>query len=228
MKKIVFYDTETTGLPVWKEPSGGENQPHLVQLSAVQCNADTREVLQRIDLIVYQEDGWGMSPEALETHGISVEKSQQVGVPESIAISLLLNLSAGAVRVAHNRTFDQRIIRIGLKRYDFPENVIDTWADKETHQCTMLAAKPIMKLLPRNKYGYKSPKLEEAYKFFCGRELGDKAHSSIHDTNACMAIYWAMQDYKEPKRVENPCPNCGKEWELENFVCKHCGYDVPF
>lgn len=34
MKKIVFFDTEKTGLPIWNEPSDSEVQPHLTQIGA--------------------------------------------------------------------------------------------------------------------------------------------------------------------------------------------------
>jgi len=228
MKKITFYDTETTGLPVWKEPSGGENQPHLVQLSAIQCDFDTREILQRIDLIV-RPNGWEIPQEVVEIHGISTEKALSCGIPEIEVLSMMLRICEDSIRVAHNRTFDQRIIRIGLKRYEFEDSLIERWADKETHECTMLKAKPIMKLPPKGKWGWKNPKLEEAYKFFCGLELGDKAHSSIYDTEACMAIYWAMLDYVEPEKVENPCVECGKEWNTaDGDSCPHCGNVIPF
>jgi len=228
MKKITFYDTETTGLPVWKEPSGGENQPHLVQLSAIQCDIETREILQRIDLIV-RPNGWEIPQVVVDIHGITTEKAMDCGVYEESAIRLMLEICRDSSRVAHNRTFDQRIIRIGVKRYGFADEDIDRWADKETHECTMLKAKPIMKMLPKGKWGHKNPKLEEAYKFFCGLELGDKAHSSIYDTEACMAVYWAMLDYKEPEKVEHPCCGCGKEWDnSKTDSCPHCGETCPF
>lgn len=57
MKTILFYDTETTGLPDWKSPSGGETQPHIVQIGAILCNAETKEVVDTLNVIV-QPDGW--------------------------------------------------------------------------------------------------------------------------------------------------------------------------
>ena len=197
MNKITFYDTETTGLPNWKIPSDDESQPHLVSLTAIQCNADTEEIIQRVDLIVKSE-GWEREEKAFEAHQITKEYSIEVGVQEITAVTALLELCLGSVRVAHNRTFDQRIIRIALKRYidHFGYELLDNWAEKDDHECTMLAAKPIMELPPYGRWGWKNPKLEEAYKFFCGKELGENAHSSIFDTQACMEIYFAMKKYK--------------------------------
>lgn len=190
MSKITFYDTETTDLPDWKKPSDGKNQPHLVQLSAIQCNEETEEILQRIDLIIRPDD-WEIPKKVVDIHGISKEKALDVGISEQLAVKMLFDLCHGAIRVSHNRTFDQRIIRIALKRYS-TESMIKEWAEKENHKCTMLSAKPIMELPPRGKYGWKNPKLSEAYKFFTGNEL-ENAHSSIADTEACMEIYFAMK-----------------------------------
>nr|WP_299241463.1 hypothetical protein [uncultured Halomonas sp.] len=43
MTPILFFDTETTGLPDWKVPSDSEHQPHLVQLAAVLADDDARQ-----------------------------------------------------------------------------------------------------------------------------------------------------------------------------------------
>lgn len=231
MEKITFYDTETTGLPDWKTPSGGENQPHLVQLTAIQCDAETEEILQRIDLII-RPDGWEIPQVVVDIHGITTEKAMDCGIPEPLVVRTLTELCRDSLRVAHNRTFDQRIIRIALKRY-FDDGLIEQWAEKDDHKCTMLMSKPIMEMKPKGKWGWKNPKLVEAYKFFTGKDLGDKAHSSIFDTQACMEVYFAMLKYKkpepEPEPVKHPCVSCGKEWDtLKEDECSHCGEVIPF
>ena len=183
MNKVTFYDTETTGLPDWKTPSGRENQPHLVQITAIQCNEDTEEILQRIDLII-KPIGWDIPQVVVDIHGIDKEKALDCGVWEPAAVGMLLELCNDSIRVAHNRTFDQRIIRIALKRYEDNET-IDKWAEKDDHLCTMLSGKDAMGVK-------KWPNLKEALKFFTGKELIN-AHSSIADTEACMEIYFAMK-----------------------------------
>ena len=57
MKPVIFYDTETTGLPNWSAPSDDESQPHLVQLGAIVRDTDTEKVIHKLDVII-KPDGW--------------------------------------------------------------------------------------------------------------------------------------------------------------------------
>jgi len=184
MKPILFFDMETTGLPDWKIPSEDESQPHIVQLAAILADADTREVISSMDVIIKPE-GWTIPQEMIDIHGISQEHALLVGVPEKVAVEMLLSMWNSHARCAYNRTFDQRIIRIALKRM-FPESVQEAWAEKDTFHCSMQAAQ---------KHIGSRVKLIEAYKHFTGKDLED-AHSAMADTRACMELWWAMEDIK--------------------------------
>ncbi|NRA62259.1 MAG: 3'-5' exonuclease [Psychrobium sp.] len=191
MKTILFFDTETTGLPVWKEPSGGDNQPHLVQLAAILANAETREEIASMDVII-KPDGWEIPKVTSDIHGITNEYANSVGITEKLALDVFLDLQKGADRVSYNRTFDQRIIRIAAKRYS-NEIMVAEWANKDNYHCAMLAAKPIVKCPAKTPGKIKTPKLQDAYKYFFADEF-DGAHSALADTRACMKVYWATLD----------------------------------
>lgn len=192
MNSIIVFDTETTGIPDWKIPSESESQPHLVQLAAHQYDLTKGRIVQSMDVII-KPDNWEIPQDVSEIHGITQEYALDVGIPEKLALDMFLELWGGRLRVAHNTTFDNRIIRIATKRYA-PEHVIQTWADGD-YECTGLLSKPIMQMLPKNKCGFKMPKLEEAYKYFTGKEL-QNAHSAIADCNACLEIYLAIKSQK--------------------------------
>lgn len=193
MSSILFYDTETSGLPDWKSPSESETQPHIVQLGAILANAETREVIEKLDVII-KPDGWVIPDEVSAVHGITTERALEVGIPESEALRLFFSMWAGCMRAAHNKNFDQRIIRIASKR--FIPGMVDVWSDKDSHLCTMNLAKPVMQMGPKGRYGYKPPKLSEAYEHFIGKPL-ENAHTAMADAQACMEIYWALQDLKK-------------------------------
>lgn len=190
--EVIFFDTETTGLPDWKNPSEAENQPHIVQLAAHLVDLRTREIKDTIDVII-KPHGWTIPQETTDIHGITTDAALETGEPEKDVLEKFLSMWSGRIRIAHNTTFDNRIIRIATKRY-CDEAISDTWKDGE-YQCTGILSKPIMQMPPKNKYGFKMPKLSEAYKFFTGKEL-ENAHNALADVNACMDIYFAILDHK--------------------------------
>lgn len=200
MNIALFYDTETTGLPLFKEPSEHPDQPHLVQLGALLVDTDTRAELAFLDLIVKPE-GWTIPNEVAAIHGITTERALAEGVSERQAVELFLTMHSLAVgqagRIAHNEQFDARILRIALKRH-LGDLAADTWKGGAAY-CTSNASSPILNLPPTDRMraaGFtkpKTPKLAEAYEFFTGRKL-EGAHSAIVDCRACKDVFFAIQD----------------------------------
>ena len=196
MKTILAFDTETTGLPNWKIPSDDTSQPHLVQLSGLICDAITGQELKIFDEII-KPDGWIITDENAAIHGITHERAMDEGKPESEVVGEFISIwqASGASRVAHNRTFDQRIIRIALKRY-FPETQAD-WAVKDDFEDTMYLAKSDMQV-------GKNPKLIEAYQHYFGKGF-EGAHNSLNDARACKEIYIAIKN-KAPAKPQQLGP----------------------
>lgn len=196
MNLALFYDTETTGLPDFKAPSESEHQPHIVQLGARLVDIDTRIAISTLDVVI-RPDGWKIPDEVSAIHGITTERAMLVGVSESLALGMLLDLwERASERIGHNESFDARIVRIAQHRFD--DTRIDAWKGAPA-QCTQIMATPILKLPPTPKMladGFtknKSANLGEAYEFFTGRKL-ENAHSALADVDACIAVFFAIQD----------------------------------
>lgn len=182
MNKAIFYDTETTGLPLFQEPSNDPRQPHIVTLSAIMVDLDTQKTLQTLDVVIKPED-WESEPEALQTHGITKEYALDVGISERLAAEMLVDMVGDNIRIGHNQSFDSRIVRIALKRYIGDEEA-DVWKEGK-RDCTMWLAKKQLGLS-------KNPKLSEAYSMLLNKEM-QGAHQSMADTLACRDVYFALQ-----------------------------------
>lgn len=148
--------------------------------------------------------------EALAAHGITTEMGLAEGIPEHEALAKFFALHARAdMRVAHNEAFDQRILRIAIKRYgdgapgyaDYTQEHKDVIADafkSSPAYCTCNATKPILQLPATDKMkktgfgrGFKAPKLSEAYKHLFGVEL-EGAHRAHVDVAACAKVYFEL------------------------------------
>lgn len=110
----LFLDTETSGLPLTRESYQHPGQPWIVQLAAVL--SDDERIYQQISLIIRAE-GRAIEQEASETHGFTAEICDAVGVRESYAGALLINLTMAAERiVCHNAAFDRLVAEAMLFR----------------------------------------------------------------------------------------------------------------
>lgn len=189
---ILVYDTETTGLPDFKVRSSDPSQSHIVQLALLLLDDEGREI--KAESMIVKPDGWTIPPETTAIHGISQERAMDEGVHESDAVTaFLLMQGAAAIRVAHNESFDRRIMRIALTRLAMERDFIAAIEARPSY-CTCNAATPIVKLPPTERMlnasftGPKPPKLEECMRHFFGEDLPG-AHDAPVDARACARLY---------------------------------------
>ncbi|PHS09394.1 MAG: DNA polymerase III subunit epsilon [Blastopirellula sp.] len=184
--KLLPFDTETTGLIQFKEPSGGVNQPHMVQVAAMLIDSETKDTLETMNVII-KPDGWVIPQDVIDVHGITNEHTMDVGIPEIEALQMFIDMWKKCdLRIAHNTTFDNRIIRIALKRY-MPNLIPDeVWKDRKKYYCTWMSFKKLIG-------GKKGHTLAEAYKYFMDTEL-EGAHDAMIDIKACMEVYWGLKE----------------------------------
>jgi DNA polymerase III subunit epsilon len=191
---ILAFDTETTGLPIWKEPSDSEGQPHIVEIAAL-LYSPSGDLVDEFSALV-KPDGWTISQEMTDIHGITQEQAMDEGIPEAEALAgyLALHDRAG-LRVGHNVSFDDRILRIAIKRYgagatqEERDALADLYKAGESY-CTCWTNKPVLAIPgPR---GHKLPTLAEAYEHYFGT-APEVAHRARADAEACAKVYFAMQ-----------------------------------
>ena len=113
----LFFDTETTGLPVrWNAPvTEIENWPRLVQLAWI-CYDDRGEFIASQDVLV-QPDGFIIPPEAARVHGITTAIAQENGKPvREVMEQFAEQVEAANVLVGHNISFDECIVGAEFER----------------------------------------------------------------------------------------------------------------
>lgn len=187
MNKLFFFDTETTGIPDFKSPSDSPHQPHIVQAAGLLVDASTRRIEAAFDVIV-KPDGWAIPADVEAIHGITTEQAHDCGLPERLVVDMLTSYGLTcSTRVAHNQSFDARIVRIGIKRLGFGEELAEQWKGRPT-ACTAILSRPIC-ALPKSK----TPTLQEAHEHFFGERF-EGAHGALPDAEACMKVYFAIQD----------------------------------
>lgn len=196
--RVLFYDTETTGLPDFKKPSDDPCQPRITQLCAELCDDKTGEVLAVLNTLI-GPDEWTIPEELEKLTGITTEKCKVVGLAMDMVLPLFIDLwSKADVRVGHNESFDMRMVRIELFRHKaYGEQFADKWKAGKAY-CTMGSSQAILNLPPSERMiasgrrGPKPPNLSEAYQHFTGHPL-ENAHNAAVDVMACKAVYFALK-----------------------------------
>lgn len=186
--RVLFFDTETTGLPLWKEPSDHPDQPHVVDLSCELWNDET--LAEEFDCLI--NPGVPIPPELTEIHGISDEMVQADGIAPVDAWDRFKALVGKAdLLCGHNVSFDIRMMRIlsarhlGLK-----------WEPMQPTFCTMRKSTNICQIPSRNQryeQDWKWPNLSEAIRFFFDEEHSD-AHRAKPDVVAARRIFFHLKN----------------------------------
>lgn len=182
----LFFDTETTGLPRnWKAPvTDLNNWPRLVQLAWLFFDKDGNKLSGK-DYIVKPE-GFTIPAESSKIHGISTERANLEGISlQEILREFQTMIDQAEYLVAHNISFDEKIIGAEFLRCEMPNSL----APKK-RICTMERSTNFCAI--DGPYGYKWPKLSELhYKLF---RIGfDEAHNASVDINATAKCFWELR-----------------------------------
>ena len=183
----LIFDTETTGMALWKPSVEDPKQPGIVEIAWELYCDEREEVMTSFSSLI--DCGIPISEGATKVHGISDADVGLYGMPIAMMIPVFLNAVQLADRiVCHNVSFDELLIRIELHRLDIDPaefNSIGAF-------CTMKAATPILKL-PGN-YGHKWPTLKEAYCELVNKDGFEGAHRALFDVVACRAVMIALDN----------------------------------
>lgn len=194
---VLFFDTETTGIPLNGVDIEDPRQPRIVQLAAELAD-DDGNVMETLSAII-KPDGFDSIPAgAQKAHGISIERCHDEGRPMKDVLEEFNSMKDRArSRAAYNISFDKRLL---LREAKYHRIEHDSSKFDQSSYCVMRMVTPIVKMAPTEKmvkcgYGGKNkpPKLIEAYRFFFDREF-EGAHDALNDVRATREIFFHINN----------------------------------
>jgi DNA polymerase-3 subunit epsilon len=178
--KIVYFDTETTGLPKTRESATRrpDNWPHIVSIAWItDCDGVKTENYYVI------KPKWIIPEDSIHVHKITQEIAETTGSDLSWVIDKFLSEDAD-VLVAHNMNYDFNVL----------VNAI-LWDCKMSYPkipkliCTMVAGTNVCRIpTSYSKNKYKSPKLAELYEHVLKRAPVLTLHNALSDTQILVEI----------------------------------------
>lgn len=204
MPRILFFDLETTGLPITRGFNNYYpynkleyyNPSRIVQLAFMIYDYPatailTPTLLHKQDLIIKPTD---FEIENSEIHGITKEIAQKKGVLFKDAIAMLMSkIKDVHLVVSHNILFDKNVLLSELFR--FGDHTAIAAIDHIPTFCTSYNTSHITKL-KYNDREYKQPKLTELYTFLFHRKPPQNMHNAMTDVKVlaeCFAELIANQ-----------------------------------
>lgn len=186
INQILFFDTETTGVPLdWKAPASETNNwPRLVQLAWHLYDENGNLIESNCSIV--KPDNFVIPKEASKVHGITTEKAYVEGENlELVLEKFKMKLEKANLLIAHNMEFDEKILGAEFFRLQNSNPLT-----KINKLCTMLVSTNICKI--NSPYGYKWPKLEELH-YFLFKKGFDNAHNANADIQATADCYFEMK-----------------------------------
>lgn len=191
--KVLFFDTETTGLKFDNLPCTHEKQPMVIQLG-LKLDGSNRREHARINLMA-RPQGWLMGDKAKEITGLDEEMATEFGIHFITMVEMFLDYVENAdIIVAHNAGYDITVMRRAV--FVYCEQTGQKYKDPfegKTIICTMLAAMDIVKATPKRYGKWKWPNLTECMRFFFNEDHS-MAHDALADVIACARVFYELLD----------------------------------
>ena len=206
---IVFFDTETTGLPRdYNAPSSKlDNWPRLVQLAWIVSDYDGNVISSENHIII--PNGFEIPSISAAIHGITTEIAKSKGEKLVDVIDKFLGVLQNATAIAgHNISFDQHIVEAEILRCGRSNILKDMPA-----YCTMKLSANYCNILNSNKE-VKWPTLQELY-YELYREKFENSHNAIADVKATYRCFFSLVKLGVIK-LEDECVDSYRGWRVTN------------
>lgn len=186
--KILFYDTETTGL------ISKNNFPYIVQFSYIIYDMDIKSIVLKYDEIIHLPESIEIPEDSTKIHHITTAMSKDSSVKILHCLKEFVEKCKTVdLIVGHNLLFDNQMVIGELKRQN-QDHLIDVFS-KLTFYCTMQETikfcniSATTKMLSRKYIKY--PKLIELHdKLFGENTLTLPLHNSFNDVMVCFKCYF--------------------------------------
>ena len=192
-KKILFFDTETSGFIKKNLSANDLNQAWTVQIGALLTDSEGNEI-NRLNVII-KANSREINYHAEQIHGISVEQTEEEGIDEKDAAEQFgLLLKQADLVIGHNFDFDWKYAQHLLERNmnELSDEARSAFYLDLPNQCTMKNKAVIKFCGLKNKAGRpKWPKLIELYKILFNEEF-DNAHDAFADIVATSKCYFEL------------------------------------
>jgi DNA polymerase III epsilon subunit-like protein len=208
--KVVFFDTETTGLmPRDKELSLSDSSkyPHIVQFSCIVYDFENHETIRISDDIIQVPDGIVIPPESIQFHGITDVISREKGKPIREVLDRFVSIMDEVdLVIAHNMEFDLRITLVELVRImdnaglssverEKYSTMINKIINANKYYCSMKESIEICKIKAVSRMGKeynKFPSLSELHKHYFGF-VPSGLHNSLNDVVIGLRCFGKMR-----------------------------------
>jgi DNA polymerase III subunit epsilon len=188
MRKILFFDTETTGLPQYYNApiTQVNNWPRLVQLAFIEYFEDG--TLASKHNYIIKPEGFTIPRDATLIHRISNQQAQTEGHDLTQVLDIFADaINESVILIAHNFDFDKNIVGAEFVRKDFDTKPLLT----KRSFCTMKDKNVVNFCRIQGRNGYKWPKLEELhYRLF--KERINDAHDASVDIQSTAKSFWEL------------------------------------
>ena len=206
---IVFFDTETTGLPrdYYAPSSKLDNWPRLVQLAWIVSDYDGNVLSSENHIII--PDGFEIPSISTAIHGNTTEIAKSKGEKLVDVIDKFLGVLQNATAIAgHNISFDQHIVEAEILRCG-RSNILKSIPS----YCTMKLSANYCNILNSNGE-VKWPTLQELF-FKLYREKFEEAHNAMADIQATYRCFFTLVKLGVIK-LEDECADYYRGWKVTN------------